>query len=390
MSSATRTMPTPMRSSRNERSRSPSCARKVASRSRSTSARAAGLEVVTLRLPRATRGSWPASCRARWPARSPQPARSPCRPGTGRARVARLEVYGPPSARPVPAERRVPCGTHRPGRIPPALGPGQSTHSARRPHAVPLHPARGALLRHVRRGRRQRPGRRAPCSRRCSAPTTTSEQRASEICAHGAPRRRAQPRDRQAARDDLRHALRPRGHPRPDQRPRRRRSTSSRRSPTPSSCTASSAPTPTAIQQAAIIVAAVRAAPRGARQAARTSRAWSTYWIEVHRLENEGDRIARAGRRRPLRRDGDDPIEMIKWKDVYALLEDGDRQVRGRRQRHRADRRQACLSGVTLDPRSSSSAWRSPSTTSTASTTPPTRSPPRLDSGPAAAARDRA
>jgi uncharacterized protein Yka (UPF0111/DUF47 family) len=44
------------------------------------------------------------------------------------------------------------------------------------------------------------------------------------------------------------------------------------------------------------------------------------YWIEIHRLENEGDRIARAAVA-ALFKNGDDPIDVIKWKDVYALLE---------------------------------------------------------------------
>ena len=44
------------------------------------------------------------------------------------------------------------------------------------------------------------------------------------------------------------------------------------------------------------------------------------HWIEIHRLENEGDRITRravAG----LFTDGVDPIDVIKWKDIYSLLE---------------------------------------------------------------------
>jgi predicted phosphate transport protein (TIGR00153 family) len=45
------------------------------------------------------------------------------------------------------------------------------------------------------------------------------------------------------------------------------------------------------------------------------------YWIEVHRLENEGDRIARQAVAE-LFRNGRDPVEIIKWKDIYGLLED--------------------------------------------------------------------
>ena len=45
------------------------------------------------------------------------------------------------------------------------------------------------------------------------------------------------------------------------------------------------------------------------------------HWIEIHRLENEGDRVARQAIA-DLFTNGTDPVETIKWKDVYALLED--------------------------------------------------------------------
>ena len=45
------------------------------------------------------------------------------------------------------------------------------------------------------------------------------------------------------------------------------------------------------------------------------------YWIEVHRLENEGDRIVRSAMAE-LFKDETDPVQMIKWKDIYALLEE--------------------------------------------------------------------
>jgi hypothetical protein len=45
------------------------------------------------------------------------------------------------------------------------------------------------------------------------------------------------------------------------------------------------------------------------------------HWIEIHRLENEGDRISRRAIA-DLFTNGTDPVEMIKWKDLYALLED--------------------------------------------------------------------
>jgi uncharacterized protein Yka (UPF0111/DUF47 family) len=45
------------------------------------------------------------------------------------------------------------------------------------------------------------------------------------------------------------------------------------------------------------------------------------YWIEIHRLENEGDRIVRRGIAE-LFKNGGDPIDVVKWKDVYGLLEE--------------------------------------------------------------------
>jgi predicted phosphate transport protein (TIGR00153 family) len=44
------------------------------------------------------------------------------------------------------------------------------------------------------------------------------------------------------------------------------------------------------------------------------------YWIEIHRLENDGDQLARQGVA-ALFRNGGDPLDLIKWKDVYGLLE---------------------------------------------------------------------
>jgi len=44
------------------------------------------------------------------------------------------------------------------------------------------------------------------------------------------------------------------------------------------------------------------------------------HWIEVHRLENDGDRVVRQAMA-DLFTNGDDAMTVIKWKDVYALLE---------------------------------------------------------------------
>ena len=47
----------------------------------------------------------------------------------------------------------------------------------------------------------------------------------------------------------------------------------------------------------------------------------SSHTIEVHRLENEGDRIVR-GAIAALFEGGIDPMVVIRWKDIFELLED--------------------------------------------------------------------
>ncbi len=47
----------------------------------------------------------------------------------------------------------------------------------------------------------------------------------------------------------------------------------------------------------------------------------SPHWIEIHRLENEGDRIGRRAIA-DLFTNGSDPVHIIQWKDVFTLLED--------------------------------------------------------------------
>jgi predicted phosphate transport protein (TIGR00153 family) len=44
------------------------------------------------------------------------------------------------------------------------------------------------------------------------------------------------------------------------------------------------------------------------------------YWIEIHRLENEGDRISRDAVA-SLFSNGVDPMVVIRWKDIFAVLE---------------------------------------------------------------------
>jgi predicted phosphate transport protein (TIGR00153 family) len=45
------------------------------------------------------------------------------------------------------------------------------------------------------------------------------------------------------------------------------------------------------------------------------------HWIEIHRLENEGDRISRDAVA-SLFSNGIDPMVVIRWKDIFAVLEE--------------------------------------------------------------------
>jgi uncharacterized protein len=80
------------------------------------------------------------------------------------------------------------------------------------------------------------------------------------------------------------------------------------------------APTPTASEQAQIIVQQGEEIVRALEKLKRFKDV-EPHWIEIHRLENEGDRIVRQAIAN-LFTNGADPVEVIKWKDVYALLED--------------------------------------------------------------------
>jgi predicted phosphate transport protein (TIGR00153 family) len=79
------------------------------------------------------------------------------------------------------------------------------------------------------------------------------------------------------------------------------------------------APTPVAIEQASIVVRQCEQLHE-ALSHLRGFKDLDKYWIEVHRLENEGDRVARTAIAN-LFENEKDPIELIKWKDVYSLLE---------------------------------------------------------------------
>ena len=82
-----------------------------------------------------------------------------------------------------------------------------------------------------------------------------------------------------------------------------------------------SAPTPTSIQQASIITRQCELIHEALTKL-RDFQGLETYWIEIHRLENEGDRIARAAVA-ALFDEKTKAIDMVKWKDIYSLLEAG-------------------------------------------------------------------
>jgi len=79
-------------------------------------------------------------------------------------------------------------------------------------------------------------------------------------------------------------------------------------------------PTPAAQQQAGIVVQQCHQLTQALNQL-QGFKDLDKYWIEIHRLENEGDVIVRRAIA-DLFRNGQEPMEVIKWKDLYGLLEE--------------------------------------------------------------------
>ena len=103
-------------------------------------------------------------------------------------------------------------------------------------------------------------------------------------------------------------------------------------------------PTAIAVQQAAIIVKQCELLHEALLHL-RGFKNLDRYWIEVHRLENEGDQVVRGAIAGLF--DGEtDPIEVIKWKKIYNLLEATVDACEDVADHHRADRRQALLTVV--------------------------------------------
>jgi hypothetical protein len=79
------------------------------------------------------------------------------------------------------------------------------------------------------------------------------------------------------------------------------------------------APTATAVQQVTIVVKQCELLHEAILHL-RGFKDLDRYWIEIHRLENEGDTLVR-GAIADLFDGKPDPIEVIKWKKIYNLLE---------------------------------------------------------------------
>jgi len=78
-------------------------------------------------------------------------------------------------------------------------------------------------------------------------------------------------------------------------------------------------PTPAAVEHATIIVKQCEELVR-ALEKLHSFKEVQPHWIEIHRLENEGDRVTRLAVAE-LFTDGNDPLYVIKWKEIYSLLE---------------------------------------------------------------------
>ena len=74
-----------------------------------------------------------------------------------------------------------------------------------------------------------------------------------------------------------------------------------------------------AVQLADVLVAAAEQVSSALRDL-RTGKDLSGHLVEIHRLENEGDRLARDGVA-SLFANGIDPMIVIRWKDVFGCLE---------------------------------------------------------------------
>jgi predicted phosphate transport protein (TIGR00153 family) len=79
------------------------------------------------------------------------------------------------------------------------------------------------------------------------------------------------------------------------------------------------APMNQALELAKILVSCCEQLAQGLEKL-RSFRDLDRFWIEIHRLENEGDRVSREAVA-SLFSNGIDPMVVIRWKDIFAVLE---------------------------------------------------------------------
>lgn len=79
------------------------------------------------------------------------------------------------------------------------------------------------------------------------------------------------------------------------------------------------APMQQALEMAEILVAACEQLSLALAEL-KSFKGLDRYWVEIHRLENDGDRISRDAVA-SLFADGIDPMVVIRWKDIFAVLE---------------------------------------------------------------------
>jgi predicted phosphate transport protein (TIGR00153 family) len=80
------------------------------------------------------------------------------------------------------------------------------------------------------------------------------------------------------------------------------------------------APTPVAVKQVAIVVQQCELIHQALTHL-RGFKDLDKYWIEIHRLENEGDQLVRAAIA-DLFDERHKAIEILKWREIYQLLEE--------------------------------------------------------------------
>ena len=132
--------------------------------------------------------------------------------------------------------------------------------------------------------------------------------------------RQPDPRDHPAPAPDLRHAARPRGHPRAGPLARRRDGRHRRGGRRSSGSTRSSRCAPRRASWRGIIKASRRTDRHGAA-GARSRRGVAEPAVEINRLENEADRVHQNAVRR-LFEEERDPIAIMKWKEILDFLEE--------------------------------------------------------------------